>query len=103
MQNSGHAVELEDLKKDIEAIRAELNHFSEDVRDLTHSKWRDMSDETEKIADKVKARAEHAVSSSKKTLKSSVDDFETTVRARPMTSVAAAFGLGVLLSKLMEK
>lgn len=103
MHNSGHSVELEDLKKDIEAIRAELNNFSEDVRSLTKTKLRDVSDETEKVADKVKTSAESAIHSSKKTVKSSVDDFETSVRERPMTSVAAAFGLGILISKLMDR
>lgn len=80
------------VEDDLAALRADLRALTESVSGLA----KDKGDEVRaKIADS----ADRAVASGRQT----AETMQETVRERPMTSVAIAFGVGMLIAHLLDR
>lgn len=90
MDRSNNAAQSVD--EDLAALRADLKALKESIADLA----KDKSDE---VRAKLSETADRAVASGKQ----SAETMQETVRERPITSVAIAFGVGMLIAHLLDR
>lgn len=84
--------ELKELKDEFSALKGEFSDMSKTVSRLAQSA-------TDEGRDRVRAAADQ----SREYARESWGAFEKEVEARPMTSIAAALGLGIILGKLLSR
>jgi ElaB/YqjD/DUF883 family membrane-anchored ribosome-binding protein len=84
--------EVQELKDEIAALKKELSNIGDTVSNIARS----AADEGK---DRVRAAAEHSREQARQTWGA----FEREVEERPMTSIAAALGIGFILGKLLDR
>ncbi|WP_376696243.1 ElaB/YgaM/YqjD family protein [Wenzhouxiangella sp. EGI_FJ10305] len=84
--------ELEELKAEYSALKKELSDMSKTVSRLAQSA-------TDEGRDRIRAAADQ----SREQVHQSWSAFEKEVEERPMTSIAAALGIGFILGKLLSR
>lgn len=98
------------LEDEMAKIRADLSQLRDDVSQLTRALGNSISD----VARNQKARVRSMVGDARAGAESLIDDLEERGRAgvaavehqieeRPLTSILVAFGVGVLIAKLMDR
>lgn len=80
------------VEEDLAALRADLKALTESVSSLA-------KDKGDEVRAKISDTADRAVELGKQTAESMQD----TVRERPITSVAIAFGVGMLIAHLLDR
>jgi ElaB/YqjD/DUF883 family membrane-anchored ribosome-binding protein len=80
------------VDEDLAALRADLRALKESISDLA-------KDKGDEVRTKISETADKAVASGKQT----AETMQETVRERPMTSVAIAFGVGLLIAHLLDR
>jgi len=84
--------EVQELRDEIAALREELSNIGNTVSNIAHSA-------TDEGRERVRAAAEHSREQARQTWGA----FEREVEERPMTSIAAALGIGFILGKLLDR
>jgi ElaB/YqjD/DUF883 family membrane-anchored ribosome-binding protein len=84
--------EVQELKDEIAALKKELSNIGNTVSSLAHTA-------TDEGKERVRAAAEHSRDRARQTWGA----FEKEVEERPMTSIAAALGIGFILGKLLDR
>lgn len=84
--------ELQELKEEFAALKSELSEIGKTVSKLGRAA-------SEEGRDRVQAAAEH----SREQVRQTWGAFEKEVEQRPMTSIAAALGIGFILGKLLDR
>ncbi len=84
--------ELQELKKEFSALKGELSEMGNTLSQLTKAA-------TDEGRDRVRAAADQSREQARQTWSA----FEKEVEAHPMTSVAAALGIGLILGKLLGR
>ena len=97
------ANESEDLKKDIEALKATINKLAKDVSSMSNSMADDLKARAGSAADDVREGARAVAGEIGDKGRESVEAIENTVRDRPFQSLLIAFGSGLLLAQLLRK
>ncbi len=80
-----------DLSADVQALRADLGRLKDDLRSMGGS-----------LADDARNRARSAKDAAADKLDGSVGAVQNQIEDRPFTSVLIAFGVGMLLGKLLD-
>lgn len=80
------------VEDDLAALRADLKSLSATISDMAKGKTDDVRARLGETADK-------AIASGKQT----TENIQDTVRDRPITSVAIAFGVGMLIAHLLDR
>lgn len=84
--------ETEALRADIEALRQDLKNLASDVRSSGDRHARESLDQIRELYEDVRKQAnEHG------------ENLSAGIEARPLTSVLAAFGIGLLLGKIFGR
>lgn len=84
--------EVQELRNEIAALKEELSNIGNTVSNIARSA-------TDEGKDRVRAAAEHSRDQARQTWGA----FEKEVEERPMTSIAAALGIGFILGKLLDR
>lgn len=84
--------EVQELKDEIAALKDELSNIGNTVSNLARSA-------TNEGRDRFRAAAEN----SREQVRQTWGAFEKEVEERPMTSIAAALGIGFILGKLLDR
>lgn len=99
-----------DVRDDIEAIKADLEQaradFADLVRDVVSAGKAEGSDAKAKIEAAIHDRLERigeGISSVQRMGKHRVEDLQETIEERPITSVAIALGVGLLLGVVFAR
>lgn len=103
MAEEGLQKEMEQLKSDLTKLRGDLSAIGESVRKMG-------TDAVGATQAKVKSAAQDALDEFQRKLndaksqgQKAVHDLEREIKERPLTSLAVAFGVGFLLSKLFDR
>lgn len=80
------------VEEDLAALRADLKALTESISELA-------KDKGDAVRAKLSETADRAVASGKQT----AETMQETVRERPITSVAIAFGVGMLIGHLWDR
>ena len=89
---TGTDKELQELRDELATIRKDMSEIGKTVSQLARSA-------TEEGKDRVRAAAEQSREQARETWGA----FEKEVGERPMTSLAAALGIGFILGKLLDR
>lgn len=84
--------ETEALKKDIEALRKDLKALGDDVRSSGSKRVQENLEQMRGMYDDLRKQASQRSK-----------DFSAEIEARPLTSVFAAFGAGLILGVLFKR
>ncbi len=85
-------VHRNDLSSDIDALKGDLASLRDDFAGIASTLGTQAKERATAVRDTVQDSVQNSISSA-----------ETCVRDRPLTSVLVAFGVGVLVSKLLSK
>lgn len=103
MAEAGLEKELEQLKKDMAQLRTDLSSLGEGVRKMsadavgaTQAKVRSAAHDA---LEEFQSKLNQAKSQGQKTM----HDIEGEIRENPLASLAVAFGVGFVLSKLLDR
>jgi ElaB/YqjD/DUF883 family membrane-anchored ribosome-binding protein len=95
--------ELDAIKEHVEALRAELATLTKHVKGLSSAALaRAQSAGALKIGE-LGADLERAADALRRQGQASIAQVEDTIKERPLLSLLAAFGAGVLLARLLER
>lgn len=87
------------VEKDVEQLRNEYAELKSDVSKLTETMKKLYGD----TAEAGRARARRAAERSRERARETYGAFEEEVRERPLTTIAAAFGIGLVIGKLLDR
>jgi ElaB/YqjD/DUF883 family membrane-anchored ribosome-binding protein len=96
MSEKATEVTLDQLRKDMDALRADLGALTETLRAATGNL---ADDAVRRVADGA-ARANAAVRNGAKVVQ---DTANKNITEHPLTSVAVAFGIGMVIGKLLDR
>ena len=99
--NQEHASPRASLEADLEALRADLGKLREDVAALTASLAELVGESAS--GEKVREMAARLAERAKQTGRENLDALQRKIEERPLTSIAVAFGLGLVIGKLLER
>lgn len=81
-----------DLEKDLAALRADFTRIKEDISRITQALG-------QRAAEKVDGAVEEAAVLGR----AGIDTVEAKIHERPLTSILVAFGIGILIGKLVDR
>lgn len=84
--------ELQELREEFSALKSELSEIGKTVSQLARTA-------TDEGRDRIRAAADQSREQARQTWGA----FEKEVEERPMTSIAAALGIGFILGKLLDR
>lgn len=87
------------VEKDVEELRKEFSELKSDVSKLTDTLKKLYGD----TATEGRTRARQAAEHSRERARETVGAFEEEIGERPLTSIAAAFGIGFIIGKLLDR
>lgn len=87
------------VESDVEELKAEFSELKSDMAKLAESLKNLYGDSADQGRERVKAAAER----SRAQVREAAGAFESEIGERPLTSVAAAFGIGFILGKLLDR
>lgn len=85
--------------KNVEDLKAEFDTLRSDVARLTDTVKKMSGNTTAEGRERIRQAAEH----SREQFRETAGAVETEIGERPFTSVAAAFGVGFILGKLLDR
>ena len=88
---------------DMAALRASVDKLTDDVAALTQSLSKVLKSRVGKAADDLRDTAQTTADDIKEKAVDSKDALESTIRERPLQSLLAAFGLGLLIAQLVRR
>lgn len=100
MIEATHRRQNEDFSEQLEALRRQVLSLSEAMGTATgRGKANGLDEKAERIASKGKKAMRMALAKGK----AAVSGVETSVSANPLASIAVAFGLGILLGRMIRR
>ena len=95
--------DVSDLKDDIEKLRADLSSLTKHMKELGGSAVADARKAGEEKVDDLLGELDRTAQQLKRQGEASVAEVESTIRERPLLSLIAAFGVGMLITRLLER
>ena len=95
--------DLDKLKDDITALRADLSSLTKSMKAMSNSAVEDVQALGAEKLDELRAEIERASGEVRKKGEASVAEIERAVQERPLMSLLAAFGAGMLITRLMDR
>ncbi len=81
-----------DLEKDLAALRADFARVKDDIGRITQA-----------LGQRVGAKVDGAVEEAAVMGRAGIDTVEAKIHERPLTSMLVAFGIGILIGKLVDR
>jgi ElaB/YqjD/DUF883 family membrane-anchored ribosome-binding protein len=95
--------ELDSLKADMAGIRSEISSLLGSIKERGSAAAGGMRSQFETVDERVREQVDELMEEAWKLGKESMDTVEQHVEEHPFLTVAAAFGLGFLLSSLLRR
>ena len=95
--------ELDAIKRHIDALRTELSILTKHITGLSSATLERAQDAGALKMEEFGADLERAAEALRRQAQMSVGQVETAIRERPLLSLLAAFGAGILIARLLER
>jgi ElaB/YqjD/DUF883 family membrane-anchored ribosome-binding protein len=95
--------ELDAVKDHIQALRSELATLTTHIKGLSSAKLEQAQTAGTLKFEELSADLQRAADAIRQQGQASIAQFENTVREKPLISLLAAFGAGVLVARLLER
>lgn len=103
MAEAGFEKDLEQLKKDIAQLRADLSTIGEGVRKISTEAVGATQARVKSVAQEALDEFQNKVNEAKSHGKKAMHDLEREIKDNPLISLAVAFGVGFVLSKFLDR
>lgn len=97
------ADDLDKLKDDIDNLRADLSSLTKTIKGMGNSAVEDVQALGAEKLDELRAEIERATGQVRRKGEASVAEIEQAVQDRPLMSLLAAFGAGMLVARLLDR
>jgi ElaB/YqjD/DUF883 family membrane-anchored ribosome-binding protein len=97
------ASDLGDLRADIEKLRGDLSALAKHMKEFSGSAVAEAQRAGSDQIDVLRTELERTAQQLKRQGEASVAEVEKTIQDRPLLSLAAAFGIGMLVTRLLER
>ena len=98
--NSG---EFDDLKTDIDKLRADLSSLTKHMKEVGNSAAADAKKAGADKVDELRNELERTAQQLKRQGEASVAEVEKTIQEKPLLSLLAAFGVGMLITRFLDR
>ena len=95
--------ELDAVKEHIQALRAELSTLTTHIKGLSSAKLEQAQSVGSLKIEELSADLQRAADALRQRSQASVAQLENTIREKPLISLLAAFGAGLLIARLLER
>jgi ElaB/YqjD/DUF883 family membrane-anchored ribosome-binding protein len=95
--------DLDALRKDIEALRGDLESLTKNIKSLGEGKIQEASALGAAKIDELQAELERRIDVLREQGRESVATLERTIQEKPLMTLLAAFGAGMLIARLLER
>jgi ElaB/YqjD/DUF883 family membrane-anchored ribosome-binding protein len=95
--------ELDAVKEHIQALRTELATLTAHLKGLSSAKLEQAQSMGSLKIEELSADLQRAADALRRQGQASVAHFEDTIREKPLISLLAAFGAGMLIARLLER
>ena len=95
--------DMEKLRDDIEKLRADLSSLTKHMKEAGGSALEDAQALGAEKLEELRAEIERASGKVQQQSAASIAEIERTVQERPLLSLLAAFGAGMLITRLMDR
>lgn len=95
--------DLDDLKGDIDKLREDLLTLTQHMKSLGGNALSEAQQKGAEKVDLLRTELERTAKQVRSHGEASLADFEKTIRDKPLLSLAAAFGVGMLISRLLDR
>ena len=91
------------LRKDIEALRGDLESLAKNIKSMGEGKIQQASALGTAKIDELRSELERRVDDLREQGRESVATVERTIQEKPLMTLLAAFGAGMLIARLLER
>jgi ElaB/YqjD/DUF883 family membrane-anchored ribosome-binding protein len=95
--------ELDAVKEHVQALRNELATLTTHIKGLSGAKLQQAQAAGSLKVEELGAELQRAADALRQQGQASVTQFENTIREKPLLSLLAAFGAGMLIARLLER
>jgi ElaB/YqjD/DUF883 family membrane-anchored ribosome-binding protein len=95
--------ELDAVKEHIQALRTELATLTTHIKGLSSAKLEQAQTAGSLKLEELSGDLQRAADALRQQGQASIAQFESTIREKPLISLLAAFGAGVLVARLLER
>jgi ElaB/YqjD/DUF883 family membrane-anchored ribosome-binding protein len=95
--------EMDAVKEHIQALRSELATLTTHLKGLSSAKLEQAQSAGSLKIEELSADLQRAADSLRRQGQTSVAQFEDTIREKPLISLLAAFGAGILIARLLDR
>ncbi len=95
--------DLSKLQDDIEKLRADLSSLTKTMKDLGGSALEDAQNLGAEKLEELRGEIERASGRVRRQGEASIAEVERTIKEKPLLSLLAAFGAGMLITRLMDR
>ena len=95
--------ELDAVKEHVQALRSELATLTTHIKGLSSAKLAQAQTAGSLKIEELSADLQRAANALRRQGQASVAQFEDTVREKPLISLLAAFGAGVVIARLLDR
>lgn len=96
MATRDHAKEIDDVRADLDALRKDIGKLSDSLSS-------NLASNAAQAAETARARVGEAASAASDKVRAGAETVGEKVEERPLTSMAVAFGAGLVLGKLLNR
>ena len=102
-KTANSADDLDAIRKDIDALRGDLATLVKHLKQTGRSKLDEASAASAEKLDELRDDLESSLADLQRQGKQSIDQVEQTIRDKPLMTLLAAFGAGVLIARLLDR
>jgi ElaB/YqjD/DUF883 family membrane-anchored ribosome-binding protein len=95
--------EMDAVKEHIQALRADLASLTTHIKGLSSAKLEQAQSAGSLKIEELSAEVQRAADALRQRGEVSVAQLETTIREKPLISLLAAFGIGLLVARLLDR
>ncbi|EKV30527.1 hypothetical protein C882_4486 [Caenispirillum salinarum AK4] len=95
--------DVDRLKSDMDALRKDFAALTESLKDVSTARGRSYAERARATADDYQHRAQATAEEYQARARAGLEQAQATIEERPMTSVLVAFGIGLLLGKILDR
>jgi ElaB/YqjD/DUF883 family membrane-anchored ribosome-binding protein len=103
MADSDLSKEIETLRADVAKLRTDLSGIAVSLKDLGKGRVDEARSTLVELADSLKEELRKGMEGARDRGKKSVETVEQQIEQRPLLALLAAFGVGVVLGKILDR
>lgn len=103
LDESGATNDMQALKDDLRSLRADVSNLMESLKGAASSKAKELGSTLKETSDQLGTQVKDVLGSAREKGGQVASDLEARIQERPLMSVLVAFGVGLVLSRILSR